>query len=311
MTNIRNIKSPLTNSNNVLLERTIKTSYIIEKYKNSQVHLDVSKYFKDLKEIYIYRCLDTGYRFYYPHHINGDGEFYKQLEKNLWYYMDWKWEHEEIRHLIQPKYRVLEIGCGRGSFLQKIQRRGIKCAGLELNKSAVAYGKNKKLKILNISIQDYAKKNYQKYDIVCSFQVVEHIAKIKEFLQASIHVLKPGGKLIISVPNNDSFIFESYKDIPLNLPPHHMGLWNMNSLIKLEKFFDVRLDEFLIEPLQEYHLGYARLLIEKKLYQEFRNKYGFLASYILNPVKPLILIGIKEMAKYLPGQSIIAVYIKI
>lgn len=311
MIKAKNIRSPLTNSKNIHLERTIKTSFIITEYKKRFGGYDISKYFHNIKKIFVYKCLDSGYRFYYPYNVDGDGKFYECLEKYPWYYMDWKWEHEEIANIIKPKDKILEIGCGRGGFLQKIQQRGITCTGLELNKSAVSYGLAKKLIILNESIQNHAKKNYQKYNVVCTFQVVEHVAKIKEFLQSSINVLKPGGKLIISVPNNDSLIFKENDNIVLNMPPHHMGMWNLNSLINIQKYFNLRLDKVFLEPLQNYHLGYATLYLEESFSKKLLRKYRFIPPLIRKIVRPFWRFSAKEMSKYILGQSIVAVYTKL
>lgn len=311
MIKTKNVRSPITGSQNISLEKTIKTSFIIEEYEKGQMNIDVSKYFKGIKKIYIYKCLDTDYRFYYPFNIDGDGKFYEELEKFPWYYMDWKWEHEEIAHIIKPKDKVLEIGCGKGGFLQKMQQKGVLCVGLELNKKAISYGLSKKLTILNKSIQEHAKKNYQKYDVVCSFQVIEHIANIKEFLQASVDVLKPGGRLILSVPNNDSLIFKYYSNMALNMPPHHMGKWNLNSLISLQKKFNLRLEKVFLEPLQSYHVGFFRSYLEEKFTKELLRKYGFLPPLMRKIARPFWQFGVKEMSKYIPGHTIMSTYIKV
>jgi ubiquinone/menaquinone biosynthesis C-methylase UbiE len=66
----------------------------------------------------------------------GDSKFYEQLEKFDWYYMPWKWEHEITLSYLDPKKRVLEIGCGTGSFVQKAADiSGAYIKGLELNEA--------------------------------------------------------------------------------------------------------------------------------------------------------------------------------
>ena len=306
MIKTKNARSPITGSKNIYLEKTIKTLFIIEGYKKSQMDIDVSKYFKGIKEIFIYRCLDTGYRFYYPFNTSGDSKFYEGLEKFPWYYMDWKWEHEIASNIIKPRDRVLEIGCGRGSFLIKMQQIGADCTGLELNDNAVSYGQNKKVRILNESIQSHAKNNHERYDVVCSFQVVEHIAKIKEFLQSTVDAVKPGGKLIISVPNNygDSIIL---KDNLLNMPPHHMGLWDAVSLANLQNIFSIRLERLEMEPIQKYHLGYYQSLLETSFVQKYR-LWGKVFRRVVNF---FILNNLNDLSKYILGHTILVEYKKI
>ena len=69
------------------------------------------------------------------------------------------------------------------------------------------------------------------YDVVTAFQVLEHIADPLPFLKNCIDALNPGGLLVIAVPNNDAFI--RFADLPLNEPPHHVGLWSPRSLASL------------------------------------------------------------------------------
>ncbi|MFH0854065.1 MAG: class I SAM-dependent methyltransferase [bacterium] len=304
-----NIKSPITQSNNTAFEKSISVEWIIEKYKKN-LHIDVSKFFAGLKKIEIYKCLDTGYRFYHPFCISGDGKFYEDLEKLPWYYPDWKWEHSIAESLIKHSDKILEIGCAYGNFLEKMHKNGFECAGLELNESAVKDGIKKGLKILNQSIQNHSKENNEKYDIVCSFQVAEHIADIQKFLEDSISALKHNGKLIISVPNNDSLLFKCNDDLMLNYPPHHMGLWDINSLISLQKYFNLQIEGIYIEPLQSYHFGFAKAETERKFIKQTKNKYGIIYSLLKPLSKKFIDLNAVALTKYIIGHTIMAVYVK-
>ena len=135
--------SPVTGKANVVLEEVISVDEIIERYKHT-FDIDVSKYFPSIEKIEIYKCLDSNYRFYYPFNLSGDGEFYKHFQQYDWYYVPWKWEHETVKNLLKPKDHVLEIGCGFGSFIKKLETSGISCVGLELNEDAVRIDMNYK-----------------------------------------------------------------------------------------------------------------------------------------------------------------------
>jgi hypothetical protein len=50
--------------------------------------------------------------------------------------------------------------------------------------------------------------------------------------------------LIFAVPNNEPFFQRFSKYEVLNLPPHHMGLWNLAAFRKLGDFFEIDLAEF-------------------------------------------------------------------
>ena len=230
----------------------------------------------------------------------------EELENLPGYYMDWKWEHEIASRYIKSTDRVLEIGCGRGGFLEKMQQNRVQCLGLELNGSAVRTALSKGVHAIIETIQDHARDNREAYGVVCSFQVAEHVAEIRTFMEASLETLKPGGKLILSVPNNDAFVFRCDDFQPLNRPPHHMGLWDISSLIGVTKVFPLRLDGIEIEPLQDYHREWAQSILERRLIQQWRKTGEEMVKYnraVVTTVAQLIF----ENA---PGHTILVHYTK-
>lgn len=149
--------------------------------------------------------------------------------------------------------------------------------------------------------------NYEKYDVVCTFQVLEHIHNVREFIQSMIHCTRKGGKIIISVPNNDAFILKCDSIQTLNRPPHHVGLWNLNSLISLTKLFNLKIDSVALEPLQHYHLDYVLSITKNKIVQEYgQNGYSWIKNHdtIVSNVSKLLL---NEME----GHSILVCFLKI
>lgn len=301
-------KSPVTGSNNVVLERKITASFVIEEYKKG-LNVDVKKFFDHRDEISIYKCLDTGYRFYHPFDITGNDSFYQELERFPWYYMDWKWEHEVAADFIKKNDKVLEIGCARGGFLKKLKEKGVTVDGLEMNSVAADMCLSGGLSVYTDSIEKFAIGKTDAYDTVCSFQVMEHVAEVRNFLQSSLSVLKPGGLLIISVPNNDSLIFKS-DDVCLNMPPHHVGMWNMNSLIKLQKYFNIKVESVHIEPLQKYHIGFAKKIAFKKVLNKLHEKLGFLSKFVLPIANRFALTGVSAVSEFMIGHSILIVFKK-
>ena len=110
--------SPIT-GNRTRLENKIECSKIIEDYKKAY-GFDVSYLFNNIKKIEVYECIETGYRFFFPFNISGDSLFYEHLQQNDWYYMPWKWEHEQASKILSKKMKVLEVGCGQGDFLMNL-----------------------------------------------------------------------------------------------------------------------------------------------------------------------------------------------
>ena len=87
------------------------------------------------------------------------------------------------------------------------------------------------------------------------------------FLGNQIKCIKPGGYLVVSVPNNEGFIKDDFN--LLNVPPHHMGLWEEHSLRRTGDLFGLKHVATHFEPLQDYHRGYFLGVLQKKLPRVF------------------------------------------
>jgi 2-polyprenyl-3-methyl-5-hydroxy-6-metoxy-1,4-benzoquinol methylase len=241
--------SPLTFSNNVIEIGKINSFEIINIY-SSYFKINIEPFLKNIPEIKILKCLDTQYMFYYPFEVEGNEKYYELMSKFDWYYNPSRWEHIKALEIINEKDSVLEVGAGSGSFLNQLKKKTPLITGLELNGEAIKEAKNLGLELKKEFVQEHAKTNKEKYNIVCSFQVLEHISKPFEFLNAQLKCLKPKGKMLIGVPNNDSYLKDNkLSSKVLNMPPHHMGLWTLASLKSLENIFNITLKEVYYEPL--------------------------------------------------------------
>jgi 2-polyprenyl-3-methyl-5-hydroxy-6-metoxy-1,4-benzoquinol methylase len=285
------IVSPITKSQNVSLVAEIDKNIVIQNYKN-ECKIDVSRYFENLENIKIYRCEDTGYKFYYPLNLSGDAVFYEDLQKNLdSYYSVWKWENKIALKQIKKTDKVLDVGCGSGKFLEKLFELNIDGNGLEFNDNAIIECLKKGFDVKKHSVEEHSNDYKNFYDVVCHFQVLEHIVEPQEFIADCIKLLKPGGKLIIGVPNNNPFLFKNDKFHTLNLPPHHMGLWSREALAALGKFNNLEIEKIVVEPL--YNMAHY-LYINHGLPKNIGN--------YINKLKPL--------AHLREGRNVVAIFKK-
>jgi 2-polyprenyl-3-methyl-5-hydroxy-6-metoxy-1,4-benzoquinol methylase len=236
-------KSPITGKSGTKVIETFSAKDIIELYQ-LQENINVEKYFAN-PIIYLLECEETKYRFYYPFEIAGDKEFYQNL-RNSEYDRENAEDHQFAVKHIKANDRVLEVGCGSGKFLESVSNITTDCYGLELNSLIAEKARTKGLNVETQLIEEHAKENSNSYDVVCAFQVLEHIPNVNSFILAALELLKPNGKLIFSVPNNEPFFQRFSKYEVLNLPPHHMGLWNLESFKNLCKFFNLDLENFAL-----------------------------------------------------------------
>ena len=287
------IVSPVTHSNNVELIIEIPSAQIIQQYE-TEYKIDVKRFFVNIKNVSIYKCLDSGYRFYYPENIIGDGRLYEDLQKvSDVYYMKWKWEFEIAQKFVKANDALLDIGCGSGNFLISQKNKTSNLFGLEFNDLAIKKCKDNGLNIFKEYIEEHAKSNSEKYDVVTSFQVLEHVFDIKSFIENNLKVLKTGGKLVIGVPHSNPYLYKKDMMHTLNLPPHHMGLWDEKAFQSLPQFFKMKLEGIYIEPLLEL-------------------EYWLMLNYNIKIKLPALLqyAYVKTIARFFKGRNIVAVYTK-
>ena len=213
--------------------------------------------------------------------VPGDGPFYEELSRFDWYYSADKDEFAFARPFVEGK-AVVEIGCGAGFFADKADCNSY--VGLELNENAAFEARSKGPHVECANLVEYANSHPDSCDVVCSFQVLEHLVDPSEYFRASLKLLKPGGLLITSVPSEDSFVGSLQKNI-LNAPPHHLTCWTDDALRELPdslgyvcpeihhlpvekqhyKWFIVSLLTSGFHSEREYSTGLSRLLLKGKL----------------------------------------------
>jgi len=296
------VKNPIDPQNGtVTFVENFKAEEIVNCY--IKMGLKVNRFFPE-ENIQLYKCDQTGYRFYYPFNAIGDAKFYEDLSISRKNYYSERWEHSRALRFIEKNENVLEVGTGFGAFLNLLKIKGIKANGLELNGVAVKNCRDQGLNVENKLIQDDALENSGQYDVVCYFQVLEHITDVGSFLKASVDLLKVGGRLMIGVPNNNPYLFINDRMHTLNLPPHHAGLWNKNSLENLQKIFPLKKIHLEFEPLEE---AYSEFIEQWTTNQ--KNKFIKKAIIVMRAKAPKILK--KFCCKFINGRNIFVVFEKI
>ena len=101
---------------------------------------------------------------------------------------------------LAPGGRVLDVGCGRGVVLGSLADRGLEVHGVERSAEA-ARGADPRAEIRIASELREAGYPAQHFDEVIIWHVLEHLADPRGTLAEAQRVLKPGGRLIVAVPN--------------------------------------------------------------------------------------------------------------
>jgi len=255
-------------------------------------------------------CQVCKLRFYDPL-VTGDEKFYNALQGYDWYYMDEKHEYHEAINYISRADTVLEVGSGKGAFAKHLPTK--KYIGLDFSENAKEMAAKNGITIENEMIQDYANRNQNMFDVVVSFQVLEHVSDPKGFLEAKIKALKVGGKMIIAVPSEDSFL-KYVTNGMLNMPPHHVTRWCDETLRFIADEYGLELLDICHEKVQGVHkLYFLKTLVQNSLSQNRlidNSIFGKFTSRFSSLVSRLLIKGLKD--EMLPnGHNVLAVYGKV
>ena len=102
----------------------------------------------------------------------------------------------------EPK-RLIDIGCGEGFFGEAVKARfpGCETWGVEPVVAAAKMAATRNDRILNAPLDGVSELPDGYFDVVTMNDVLEHIAWPEPALAAAKRVLKPDGRLVISLPN--------------------------------------------------------------------------------------------------------------
>lgn len=275
----------------------IPSRMIVEKWK-AGMNMELSPKFAGHEFLELWACSATGVRYFKPDSLAGDGRFYEQLSGFSWYYEQNKWEYDQaLSALGQAKGSLLEVGCATGAFLHQAAGRGWEVMGAELNQKAVAEARLAGLDVSAADLFDSYWDRFQ-FDAVCSFQVLEHVTQPGRFLKRMLTLLKPGGSLIIGVPNNAGFL--QYDELPiLNMPPHHMSHWTPATFERLTNYMPIRAESIRVSPLEAYHIRYYLKTMHRRLPRSLQ--------WLIRPLRPVhaLLLGM-GMRHWIAGQTLFA-----
>lgn len=192
--------------------------------------------------------IHKAYKTYYTHETDYVNEnilrrfvkaVYLPIKATSAYLLGLKSEEVQLENMYLNKVNpgnLLDIGCGSGKFLNQMRLAGWEVQGIELDsKSAEIASEKYGIKIKICSLED-AKYPDKFFDAITMSHVIEHVSNPVLLLQESYRILKPGGYLVVTTPNIDSYGHKKFADNWRGLePPRHLHLFSPVTLKKCAK----------------------------------------------------------------------------
>ncbi len=141
----------------------------------------------------------------------------------------------KINKYIKTKGDLLDVGCGRGYFLDEARKLGWSSYGVDVSELVTEYARNKlHLTIFHSDIFSF--KSKQTFDLITLNQVIEHFVNPERLINKCSEFLTSGGLLYIATPNVESISAKVLKDnFDHYIPPEHVSYFSQHTLRKLLK----------------------------------------------------------------------------
>ncbi len=151
-----------------------------------------------------------------------EGKFYKYmrfddsvLSERYAYYLPF----------FKDKQNILDIGCGKGHFLELLKKHGKKVRGVDNDAELIKYAKDKGIAVVISDAFDFLKKEKARYDGIFCSHVIEHLSTddVIKLFGYCYRLLEPEGVIVVAAPNPACLytqLYEFWRD------PTHVRMYN-------------------------------------------------------------------------------------
>ncbi len=211
----------------------------------------------------------------------------------------------ELSKYLPTQGSVFEVGCAPGKWLSYVAKsKGLEISGIEYSEAGTA-ATFENLRILGVNSDSlisgdfFLVKPNKQYDVVMSFGFIEHFDDVDNVIKKHLDWLKPGGVLILGIPNFSGLngLIQSILDRDI-LDKHNLDIMNLDFFNALEK--SANLEKIFVDYIGSFEPALAipkhrignpiqffvrcilfgiRILRKIKFFDRFNSK--FFSSYIL------------------------------
>lgn len=205
--------------------------------------LDAKKYYSEM------------YRQEYSHNAQAAATHAREIHRVYKNYQQDRLHH--ISPHLNAGSRLLEVGASAGQFLIHVKDMVGEVNAIELDKACCAFLGSELGIEADAEFLENSSFAAQAYDVVCAFQVIEHVKQPVEFLKTLVQATKKGGSIFIEAPNlHDPLLAlwgnTSYKNFFYHSA--HLHYFTESSLNKVAQDAGFRPDQIEISFTQDYNV---------------------------------------------------------
>lgn len=192
------------------------------------------------------------------------------------------------------KGRILDIGCGRGTFLASMRSAGWDVHGVEYSEETASYARTQ----YGIPVSTKLSSIEGPFDVVTLNHVIEHIQDPTGLLSNCRRLLREGGVLVVAAPNIESLQakFGGARWFHLDVP-HHLHHFSERSLISLINAAGFEVERIRRFDFEHNPFGWIQTILNRfgfrhnALY-EFLKKPGLRKSSLTAPVTAAMTLAL-------------------
>jgi len=233
------------------------TSAYIRSPKDDNFTIPIAEYVEpsDLHYV-ILRCADCGSIFLHPYYFEESFNLYDDTRYFSGYfpnnihtgggpqlrpsrfqsYTRWVNKNQARRFLRMASLpensetRVVDIGCAKGDLALGFADCGCDACGVDISDQMIQEARKKGVSAIQGKFEDVSISE-SSFDLITSIEVFEHMSDLKEVLAKIKQALKPGGVLIVQVPNDiDGYRRILFRKIWWMIPPMHIRYFTRRSV---------------------------------------------------------------------------------
>jgi 2-polyprenyl-3-methyl-5-hydroxy-6-metoxy-1,4-benzoquinol methylase len=130
---------------------------------------------------------------------------------------------------------ILEVGAGFGTFCGEVKNRSVftRVVAVEPTPDLAKTCRERGLEVLEMPVESIQLDAGGLFDVVASFEVIEHLFAPVDFVGHMTRLLRPGGILMLTCPNGQGFDIETLGKASNTVDHEHLNYFNPESLAKL------------------------------------------------------------------------------